>query len=57
VESSCEFGNETSGSIKCWGLSSGLTTGELSGSPQLYIVNLVSIWKKEKFLHWICINE
>jgi hypothetical protein len=34
VESSCEFGIEPSGSIKCK-LSSGLTTGSLSSNAQL----------------------
>jgi hypothetical protein len=30
VESSCECGNELSGSVKCCKLSSGFTTGDLS---------------------------
>jgi hypothetical protein len=35
VESSCEFGNEPSGSINAGKLSSVLTTRELSSSAQL----------------------
>jgi hypothetical protein len=39
VESSCEFGIEPSGSMKCpENLSSGLTSGGLSSSAQLHIV-------------------
>jgi hypothetical protein len=36
VESSCEFGIEPSSSIKCWELSSVLTTRDLSSSAQLH---------------------
>jgi hypothetical protein len=39
VESSCEFGIEPSGSMKCWKLSSGLTSGGLSSSAQLHRVS------------------
>jgi hypothetical protein len=39
VESSCEFGIEPSGSMKCW--ESGLTSSGLSVSVQLHIVSLV----------------
>jgi hypothetical protein len=39
VESSCEFGIELSGSMKCWELSSGLTSSGLSISVQLHIVS------------------
>jgi hypothetical protein len=39
MESSCEFGIEPSGYIKCWELSSGLTSSGLSGSAQLHIVS------------------
>jgi hypothetical protein len=35
VESSCELGNEPSGSIKCWELPSGCTTCGLSSGTQL----------------------
>jgi hypothetical protein len=35
VESSCEFGIEPSGSMKCWELPSDFTTGGLSSSAQL----------------------
>jgi hypothetical protein len=35
VKSSCEFGIESSGSIKMLGLSSALTTGGLSNGAQL----------------------
>jgi hypothetical protein len=36
VESSCEFDDEPSGSVKCWKLSSDFTTGGLLSSAQLY---------------------
>jgi hypothetical protein len=36
VESSCELGNEPSGSIKCWELPSGCTTYGLSSGTQLH---------------------
>jgi hypothetical protein len=39
VESSCEFGIEPSGSIKCWELSSVLAAGDLSSSAQLHRVS------------------
>jgi hypothetical protein len=39
VESSCEFGIEPSGSMKCWEVSSGLTSSGLLISVQLHIVN------------------
>jgi hypothetical protein len=40
VESCCEFGIEPSGSMKCAGkLSSGLTSGGLSGSAELHVVS------------------
>jgi hypothetical protein len=42
VESSCELGNETSGSIKCWELPSGCTSCGLSSGTQLNRVSLVS---------------
>jgi hypothetical protein len=38
VESLCEFGNEPTGSIKCWETIEGLTTGGLSSSAQLHII-------------------
>jgi hypothetical protein len=38
MESSCEPGNETSGSIKCWELPSGCTTCDLSSGTQLHTV-------------------
>jgi hypothetical protein len=47
VESSCEFGIEPSGSMKCWKLSSGLTSSGLSGSAQLHIVRI-----KTQILHF-----
>jgi hypothetical protein len=34
VESSCEFGIEPSGSMKCWETTSGLTSSGLSSSAQ-----------------------
>jgi hypothetical protein len=36
VESSCEFGNEPSGSMKFWELPSGCTTCGLSSGTQLH---------------------
>jgi hypothetical protein len=36
LESSCEFGIETPGSIKCWETSSVLTVSDLSSSAQLH---------------------
>jgi hypothetical protein len=36
VESSCEFGIEPSGAIKCWELSIVQTTRDLSSSAQLH---------------------
>jgi hypothetical protein len=39
VESSCECGNEPSGSIKCWELPSGCTTCGLSSGTQLHTVS------------------
>jgi hypothetical protein len=45
VESSCEFGIEPSGSIKCWEakLSSVQTTRDLSSSVQLHRVSYLII--------------
>jgi hypothetical protein len=39
VESSCERGNEPSGSIKCWELLNGCTTCGLSSGTQLHRVS------------------
>jgi hypothetical protein len=39
VESSCECGNEPSGSIKCWELPNGCTTCGLSSGTQLHRVS------------------
>jgi hypothetical protein len=39
VASSCEFGKESSDSIKCYKLSSGYTTGGLTSSAQLHRVS------------------
>jgi hypothetical protein len=39
VKSSCERGNEPSGSIKFWELPSGCTTGGLSSGTQLHRVS------------------
>jgi hypothetical protein len=39
VESSCEFGNELSGSINAGKLSSGLASSGLSSGAQLHIVS------------------
>jgi hypothetical protein len=44
VESSFEFGIEHSGSMKCWKLSSGLTSRGLSSSAQLHIVIVVVVY-------------
>jgi hypothetical protein len=43
VESSCELGNEPSGSIKCWELPSGCTTCGLSSGTQLHRVSYLVI--------------
>jgi hypothetical protein len=47
VESSCELGNEPSGSIKCWELPSGCTTCGLSSSTQLHRVSYNGNYIKE----------
>jgi hypothetical protein len=39
VESSCEFGIEPSGSMKCWETIESLTSSGLSSSAQLHIVS------------------
>jgi hypothetical protein len=39
VESSCELGNEPSGSIKCWELPSGCSACGLSSGTQLHRVS------------------
>jgi hypothetical protein len=39
VESSCEYGNEPSGSIKCWEAIECFTTGGLSSNVQLHRVS------------------
>jgi hypothetical protein len=41
VESSCELGNEPSGSIKCWELPNGCTSCGLSSGTQLHRVSLL----------------
>jgi hypothetical protein len=43
VESSCELGNELSGSIKCWELPSGCTSCGLSSGTQLHRVSQLVI--------------
>jgi hypothetical protein len=43
VDSSCEFGIEPSGSIKCWELSSIQTTRDVSSSAQLHGVSYLVI--------------
>jgi hypothetical protein len=48
VESSCELGNESSGSIKCWELSSCCTTCGLSSGTQLHRVS--SLVSKEEYI-------
>jgi hypothetical protein len=45
VVSSCEFGTEPSGSIKCW-VSSVQTTSYISSSAQLHVVS----WIRSKWL-------
>jgi hypothetical protein len=40
VESSCELGNEPSGSIKCWELPRGCTSCGLSSGTQLHRVSV-----------------
>jgi hypothetical protein len=52
VESSCELGNEPSGSIKCWELPSGCTSCGLSTGTQLHRVSelvIVGIYKSLSF--------
>jgi hypothetical protein len=41
VESCCKFDIEPSDSMKCWKLSSGLTSSGLVVSAQLHIVSLL----------------
>jgi hypothetical protein len=45
VESSCEFGTEPSGSIKCWETIEYLTTGDISSSAQLHGVRFVCVYR------------
>jgi hypothetical protein len=49
VESSCELGNEPSGSIKCWDLLSGCTSCGLSSGTQLHRVSYLVSSVTEKF--------
>jgi hypothetical protein len=45
MESSCELGNELSGSIKCWELPSGcISCGLLSGTQLHRVSKLVSVY-------------
>jgi hypothetical protein len=57
VESSCELGNEPSGSIKCWKLLSGCTTCGLSSGTQLHRVSYLVIHNTVKYFEEITINE
>jgi hypothetical protein len=59
VESSCELGNEPSGSIKCWELPNGCTTCGLSSDTQRHRVSeLVSIHCSLKIFNgWNGINK
>jgi hypothetical protein len=41
VKSSCELGNEPSGSIKCWELQNGCTSCGLSSGTELHRVSYV----------------
>jgi hypothetical protein len=43
VESSCELGNEPSGSIKCWELPSSCTSCGLSSGSQLHRISLLVV--------------
>jgi hypothetical protein len=46
VESSCELGNGSSGSIKCWKLPSGCTTcGLFSGTQPHRVSSVFVIWQ------------
>jgi hypothetical protein len=47
VESSCELGNDSSGSIKCWELPNGCTTCGLSSGTELHRVSYVSASQHE----------
>jgi hypothetical protein len=50
VECSCELGNESLGSIKCWELPSGCTTCGLSSGTQLHRVSyLVAVDQSVEF--------
>jgi hypothetical protein len=51
VESSCEFGIEPSGSIKCWGTPSVLTPGDLSSGALLHRVSMKSYLANIELLH------
>jgi hypothetical protein len=47
VDSSCELGNEPSGSIKCWEIPSGCTSCGLSSDTQLHrvLVSYEGVWE------------
>jgi hypothetical protein len=47
VESTCEFGYEPSGSMKCWEPSSVQSTRDLSSSAQLYGVRVRDHWEDQ----------
>jgi hypothetical protein len=51
VESSCELGNEFSGSIKCWELPSGCTSCGLSSGTQLHRVSKLEETPLRKLRH------
>jgi hypothetical protein len=50
VESSCEFGIEASGSIKCWGTVGVLITWGLSSSAQLHVASSSIVFHDT--MHW-----
>jgi hypothetical protein len=52
VESSCELGNEPSGSIKCWELPRGCTSCGLSSGTQLHRVRRVQIIHLRLYIYW-----
>jgi hypothetical protein len=43
MESSCELGNEPSGSIKCWELPNGCTSCGMSSGTQLHIISFINM--------------
>jgi hypothetical protein len=51
MESTCERGNESSGSIKCWELPNGCTSCGLSSGTQLHRISWFVITGFMDFVH------